>query len=258
MQKLIDELSSKGWVIIHDAVDKELIHQMHKDIKEAEHICRDIQIKNGIAEVTGGTVHHLLALQPSFLKMLAFYENFDELLSWYFSGKYIINSFGGNLNIRKRTSYANNIHRDIREHSGSLHLVLNTLVMLDDFTAENGATYLMPGSHLTHPDKPSEEEFYQKAEQAIAKAGSVLVFNSNVWHAAGDNLTDQPRCSITPMFCKPFIKQQFDYCRQLGYDAVEKMPLYLQQALGYFARTPTTLDEWYQVPEKRMYRRDQG
>ena len=75
---------------------------------------------------------------------------------------------------------------------------------------------------------------------------------------SGDNNTNRPRRSVTPMFCKPFMKQQFDYPRAVGYDMAEKLLPHTRQVLGYNARVPASLDEWYQPRERRMYRPDQG
>jgi ectoine hydroxylase-related dioxygenase (phytanoyl-CoA dioxygenase family) len=60
------------------------------------------------------------------------------------------------------------------------------------------------------------------------------------------------------MFCKPFMKQQFDYPRAVGYDMADQLLPHTRQVLGYNARVPATLDEWYQPRERRMYRPDQG
>jgi hypothetical protein len=59
------------------------------------------------------------------------------------------------------------------------------------------------------------------------------------------------------MFCRPFIKPQFDYPRALGYERDDWSP-YLRQLLGYNARIPASLEEWYQPIENRMYLPDQG
>ena len=63
---------------------------------------------------------------------------------------------------------------------------------------------------------------------------------------------------ITPMFCRPFIKPQFDYPRALGYDRAPEFSEFLRQLIGYNARIPSTLGEWYKPPQERMYRNDQG
>lgn len=251
-------MQEKGWFIFHQAVPAELIQRLLEDTARAYHTCRAIQEGNGIPENNEGTTHHLIELGQSYIDYLILSEAFNPYFESYFKGKYILNSFGGNINQKGILSYANNIHRDIRSYSGDMPLLLNTLVMLDDFTQENGATYLMSGSHATHPHLPTEQEFQQVAEQAVAKAGSVLVFNSNLWHRAGINTTDKPRRSVTPMYCKPFMKQQYDYPRALGYTAMTHLSDWLKQVLGYKARIPATLSEWYQPKEMRMYQSDQG
>jgi Phytanoyl-CoA dioxygenase (PhyH) len=251
--RLMDE---RGWVIFENVISKDLIGRMIEGIHKAYDTCRAIQVKNGIAADTEFTVHHLIGQHDSFLEYLSV-PHIKPYVARYFAGKYILNSFGGAINSAYSRSYAHRIHRDIRSYSGDLPLVLNTLVMFDDFTCDNGSTYLMPGGHrLAH--KPSDQEFYSVAQRALGSAGSILMFNSNLWHAGGDNNTDKPRRSVTPMFCKPFVKPGFDYPRALGYDKADSFSPELRQILGYNARIPATLDEWYQPPEKRMYKPDQG
>jgi hypothetical protein len=251
------KMKQDGWVVIDSFVEPGLVDRMRADMERAYGVCRAIQIKNGIAANTEGTLHHLIGLGDSFLHYLDRMEQLTPHIESYFRGKFILNSFGGNI-LKKSASYASAVHRDIRTYSGDLPLLLNTLVMLDDFTEDNGATYLMTGSHLDCADKPTDEAFYARAGRAIGKAGSVLIFNSNLWHAAGVNTTPVPRRSVTPMFCKPFIKQQCDYPRVVGYDRMDALTDHQRQILGFYARVPASLEEWYQPPEKRMYRPGQG
>jgi ectoine hydroxylase-related dioxygenase (phytanoyl-CoA dioxygenase family) len=251
------QMAERGWVVFEAAVGPELVSRMTADLEAAWDVCRDIQVKNGVANDADRTVHHLIGIKPSFLDYLDESEVLDPCLEAYFGGRYILNSFGGAINTRGRTSYAQRVHRDIRSYSGDMPLLLNTLVMLDDFTPENGATYMLSGSHKA-AEKPSDEDFYARAERAVGPSGSVLIFNSNVWHAGGNNTTDRTRRSVTPMYCRPFIKPQFDYPRVLGYDAGPSLTPYTRQVVGYNARVPANLDEWYQPPERRMYRGDQG
>ena len=72
------------------------------------------------------------------------------------------------------------------------------------------------------------------------------------------NETEKETMEITVTFTKPFMKQQLDYPRAVGYDRVEEMSTELQQIIGYFSRTPSNLEEWYQKPEQRFYRPGQN
>lgn len=245
----------KGWIVLPSMVPMPLIESMRMDLHIAHKICRRYQSKAGIDEDTAGTVHHLPAIQEcqSFLYYL--HDNpAGDYIDQYFGGKYILNSFGGNFNFPGQ-NYASKIHRDIRTFQDQdQHLMLNTLVMLDDFTTENGATWMMPGT--LWKEMPPKGEFTSMAEQALGPAGSILIFDSNVWHAAGENKTENPRRSVTPMYCRPWMKQGFDYPRAIGYN--RSLPENLRQVLGYNARVPASLEEWYQPPANRMYHGDQG
>jgi ectoine hydroxylase-related dioxygenase (phytanoyl-CoA dioxygenase family) len=257
LNRYSERMRDQGWVILENAIDSRLVNRMLDDLDAAWQICREVQVRNGVAADAELTVHHLIGIGQSYLDFIDDMEPLMPYIEHYFGGKFILNSFGGAINTRGRTSYAQRIHRDIRSFSGDMPLLLNTLVMLDDFMPDNGATYLMTGSHK-RADMPTTEEFYDRAERALGPAGSILIFNSNLWHAGGDNNTDRPRRSVTPMYCKPAMKQQFDYPRAVGYELADKLLPHTRQVLGFNARVPATLDEWYQPRERRMYRSDQG
>jgi hypothetical protein len=249
-------LARDGWVVFPRLVDPAFVARLLEDLERAYVAQREMQIRHGVGEGTDGTVHHLACMQASFLEFLD--RNYcGDRLTRFFSGAYVLNTFGGVLNRPLDVTYVGKVHRDLRTFCGDLNLMAQLLVMLDDFTEENGATYFLSGSHL-RKDRPEDEEFFGRASRVVGRAGSVVFFNSNLWHAAGVNRSDAPRRALTIAFTKPFIKQQLDYPRALGYDRVETFSPTLRQLLGYNARVPASLEEWYQPPEKRLYQRDQG
>jgi len=250
------QMETTGWFLFEDVVDEALRKELIVDLEAAYEIRRPIQIKNGVDANTEGTAHHLLADGKSFVEFLK-RAYLDEYLKSYFEGNYILNAYGGNLNLKKNFTYASNVHRDVRTYTREIKFLLNIIVMLDDFTLDNGATYLLGGSHLKK-EKPSDDEFFARAGRGVGKSGSIVFWDSNIWHAAGENKTELPRRSLSLIYSKPFMKQQFDYPRSVGYENVEALPEEFRQIVGYNARVPATLDEWYQPPEKRFYKKDQG
>jgi ectoine hydroxylase-related dioxygenase (phytanoyl-CoA dioxygenase family) len=138
--------------------------------------------------------------------------------------------------------FQNRFHRDFpRILNGHLASV-NTFFAIDEFRSDNGATYLVPGSH-------------QRAE---CPAGSMIVFDSTLWHAAGENRSGRDRLAINQQFTRSYIKPQIDYVRALGDDIVQAQADRTQQLLGWYTRVVTTLDEFYRPPEERLYRSGQG
>ena len=249
-------LRELGWTLLPSVVPAGFVDRLARELDAVYADQRQMQIRNGVGDDTAGTVHHLPCAGGAFLELLEC-DHGQALLEQYFQGAYILNTYGGVLNLPHDPSYVGRVHRDQRTFSGELHLMAQLLLMLDDFTEENGATYLLTGSHRSC-EKPSDDVFFRDAVRAVGTAGSIVVFDSNLWHAAGVNRSERPRRALTLAFTRPFIKQQLDYPRALGYERGESLSPTLRQLLGYNARVPASLDEWYQPPGKRLYRRDQS
>ena len=135
--------------------------------------------------------------------------------------------------------------------------MVNMLVMLDAFTIENGATYLLAKSHKIK-QKPEADRFFSFASRAVGSPGDALIFDSRLWHAAGENSLKTARRALTLTFTPPQFKPQFDYCQALGYSFVETLEDPIKQVVGYFSRVPASLEDWYQPPAERFYRPDQN
>jgi ectoine hydroxylase-related dioxygenase (phytanoyl-CoA dioxygenase family) len=154
-------------------------------------------------------------------------------------------------------TFQQSFHRDFpRDLNGYLGSV-NTLFAVDDFSAENGGTLVVPGTHQRA--EPPAQAFLDSAAVAVeCPAGSMLVFDSTLWHAAGKNRSAKDRLAINQQFTRSFFKQQIDYVRALGDDVVEAQEPRTQQILGWYTRVVTSLDEYYRPTEARLYRAGQG
>src|ERR1051325_10587314 len=134
-----ESFAREGWVLVERAVDADLVERLRRDLEASYAAQQALQIRNGIGDGTDGTVHHLPLAGGSFLEFLE-RRYCGELLDAFFGGPYILNTFGGVLNLSNDLSYVGRIHRDLRSFSGDVPLMAQLLVMLDDFTEQNGAT----------------------------------------------------------------------------------------------------------------------
>lgn len=104
------------------------------------------------------------------------------------------------------------LHSDIRQdlHNMAAPVMCNTVWMLDDFTTENGATRIVPGSHRIGLDRPPDDLEVKHVIQATGKAGSVLVFNGQCWHGGGENYSRRNRHGLFGHYRKNALVFQVD------------------------------------------------
>ena len=250
------DIQTRGWAHIKNVYSMDLVEEVRADLERMRPVYEQIQKDAGIYEETRNAYHYTIVSCPSQLKMLDPFP-FHEFLEHYFRGRYILSSMGTTFVEPNVNVYTQNIHRDSRSYHPENPQLLNMLIMLDDSTEDNGATWLLEGSQ-NQADKPSEEFFYENAVRGIGEAGDVIFFDGNIWHSSGENTTDKVRRIITPMFSRPFFKQGLDLPRAFGYDFALQISDELKQILGYNALTPVTLQEFYKPREKRFYKADQG
>jgi ectoine hydroxylase-related dioxygenase (phytanoyl-CoA dioxygenase family) len=109
-------------------------------------------------------------------------------------------------------------------------IVCNSMWALTDFTADNGATRLVPGSHLrTNPE-------YGGAYETIAAEmpkGSVLVWDGALWHGGGANATNERRVGLAMNYCAGFIRQQENQQLGIPLAIVRGFPPRLQELAGF-------------------------
>ena len=109
-------------------------------------------------------------------------------------------------------------------------LIVNTLIALDPFTVENGATELVPGSHR------STDRVVQDCETVTVEmpAGALLLWDGAVWHRGGGNSTkDSYRRSINVNFNLAWLKQRENQFIAVPPEVVVEMPQKLQELIGY-------------------------
>jgi ectoine hydroxylase-related dioxygenase (phytanoyl-CoA dioxygenase family) len=157
----------------------------------------------------------------------------------------------------EKAVFQNSLHRDFPRHLNGYRASLNAMLAVDPFTEANGATLVVPGSHQ-QPDGAKTDALARGAVAAECAAGGLLVFDSTLWHAAGRNRSGADRLAINHQYTRSWIKQQIDYVRALGTEAVLRRPPRVQQLLGWHARVVASLDEYYQPEESRLYRKGQG
>jgi ectoine hydroxylase-related dioxygenase (phytanoyl-CoA dioxygenase family) len=129
-------------------------------------------------------------------------------------------------------------HQPLHADDGSIALarphqpiVCVAIWALTDFTEENGATRLVPGSHR-FDRKPRKGEEADTITAAMPK-GSVIVYNGSIWHGGGDNASTARRMGIVVNHCAGFMRQEENQLLAVPRELAATYPRRLQQMLGY-------------------------
>ena len=109
--------------------------------------------------------------------------------------------------------------------------MITTLWALDDFTAANGATRFVPGSHR-RAEVPRPGEVHETVAAEMPK-GSVLVLHAGVWHGGGANTTDHARHGMSVQYVAGWCRQQQNLMLGLDRELVASFPPRLQELIGY-------------------------
>jgi len=113
----------------------------------------------------------------------------------------------------------------------SFALCANSVYLLDDFSLENGATRLIPGSHKRGYG-PSPGEMYDDVIQVTGKKGDIIIVHGHIWHSSGENHTDRDRVALLGFFCRSFMKPQQDHLKLIATDIIEEASPTLKRLLG--------------------------
>ena len=99
-----------------------------------------------------------------------------------------------------------------------------------DFTFENGATQLVPGSHKWDARREALEDEIAYAEM---KKGSVLIYTGSVLHGGGDNISDEIRSGIFIHYAPGWIRQQENQYLSCPPEVAKELTPELRSLIGY-------------------------
>ena len=249
------ELKETGVTIYRNIIEETLIEDLKKamDISFAKH--KHIQQKLGNEIIVPGVALNSLFDHDSYFVLLNDIQSKlgKQIEDNFFKSKYILNSFSCLSTFPNHLNFSSKVHRDIKCYTGKIPIMLNLLVMIDDFTHDNGPTLLLPNSHKK-PSPPPDSYFQDNCIKATGKAGDIVIFDSNTFHASSPNYTVHERRAIPITLSKSFVKPLFDYIPSAVLSFLDDDTLSL---LGYNSRIPSTLEQFYLPAEQRFYKPNQ-
>ncbi|WP_051311135.1 phytanoyl-CoA dioxygenase family protein [Zooshikella ganghwensis] len=246
------KFNDDGFFILRDCLQEDTTFKLTQGYERVKPVYKKIHQHANYDQRGDGVCHHIIIFGFPFLSLLDSLPL--TLLTKLLGGPCVLNSFS--IFDNNHDVYVRNIHQDSKLNYLPFPAMLNVLIPLDTFTSDIGGTYILPKAKMNQA-MPDSQTFFKTAELLLPKQGDMLFFDGYLWHCAGENITNLPRRAATLTFTRSFIKPQFDYCRALGYDFCLSLSENAKQLLGYNARVPSQLMDWYRPLELRFYQRDQ-
>lgn len=206
-----DRLEQQGYVVLNDFMEPGLLSELRSEVDrlfalEGEAAGSEFRQEPGSRRlanlVAKGAVFERIIAMPPLLEYIRCVIGPDLKLS--------------SLNARSaspRSDSLQPLHADVGAISDERgYWVCNTVWMLDDFTEQNGALRVVPGSHKWRrlPQHELADPYASHPEEVLVTglAGTVVVMNAHMWHGGTANRTDAPRRAIHGFYCRGDKPQQ--------------------------------------------------
>ncbi len=227
----LQRIAEDGYTILHDVIEPELVDEIDESLRRLEHDLGIAPAENLFEGLHTTRVYNLLVHGPVWQR-IPVHPNVLPVVEGVLDPGLLISSLSS-IAIGPGEQ-AQPVHADdqlIPLPRPHIPIICNTMWAITDFTEENGATRIIPGSHR-RDEPPNPLEPYDTIPAEMPK-GSVLVWVGSLWHGGGANHTDTRRVGIAMNYCAGYIRQQEN--QQLGVPPalVKAFPRRLQELVGY-------------------------
>ena len=250
----VHAVAEQGYTIVEDAIEPELIDALRRDLVRLEQFFGVEPAANSFEGYKTLRLYNLLAFGRVF-ELVPVHRHVLPIVEGVLDPGCLISSLSSISILPGET--AQPIHADdqlIPIPKPHPPTVCNSMWALTDFTAANGATRLVPGSHLS--DHSPDYGAPYDSIAAEMPAGSVLIWHGSLWHGGGANTTDETRMGIAMNYCAGYIRQQENQQLGLSRETVEQFSPRLRQLVGYSVYNMLIGHINKQSPEQLLLDRD--
>lgn len=239
----IEELENKGFTIIQGKINKQLMPLLRKKIKSIyEKQLSDFSVTDFKKIGDLNTARCPMAYDEYFLEFVKM-KFVKDIVQKVLGDNFHLVLQNGIINTPNTEHHQGNWHRDLpyQDYTTSKPIALSIYFTLNNYNKKNGGIILLPGSHKME-SLPSLKYLQNNYFQVHCPAGSVIIFNSLLFHKAGLNKSKSDRIGLNHIFSVPIIKQQI--CIKSIFKDQYKKDLYLNKILGYKWDTPKNVNEY--------------
>ncbi|QDL54439.1 phytanoyl-CoA dioxygenase family protein [Rhodoferax aquaticus] len=242
-QEVCEEIRRLGYAVLDSGMDSSELAGISNDFNSVhEQYVKHWGHDRLIALNEHNTIRAPLLNKSVFFQRLPFKPRLLSVLSEIIPGKFILNQQNAIINPAQEIYNQSAWHRDLpyQHFVSNTPLAINALFCVDDFTPDNGATYVLPGSHKTS-NFPTDSYIKRHAVQILAKAGQYILLDCMTFHRGGFNSTGAARRAVNHVYTIPFFKQQIHLPRNIDAAAFSLEEL---EIIGCRFQEPGTVEDY--------------
>lgn len=244
----IKAITDHGYSVIHGALLPVQVAEIKRVLKPF--LQKKLMGRNNFEGFDSERVYALLAKSPA-LSLVVEHPEVLAIVDHFLAASYLLSSnLAINVHPGETAQPFHADHTQVPNCSRTATNGMSTIWAIDDFAEDNGATEIIPGSHLF---TESESANYQGFEKVIMPAGSVIVFHGALIHRGGANNSDQTRLGITPQYCQPWLRQLENMVLAVPPDKAKHLSSRVQALLGYSIREPGFMGYVDGLHPKRLF-----
>jgi ectoine hydroxylase-related dioxygenase (phytanoyl-CoA dioxygenase family) len=209
-----DRIAQLGYTIVEGAIEPALVDAIDGDLRRLEAELSIEPASNVFEGLNTLRIYNLLARGPIY-QAIPVHEQVLPIVEKVLDRGCLVSSLSSIALLPGETPQP--IHADdqlIPLPKPHVAIVCNTMWAITDFTADNGATRLLPKSHLADRSPELGADIDADTIAAEMPRGSVLVYHGSLWHGGGANRTSERRVGVAMNYCAGWIRQQEN--QQLG------------------------------------------
>jgi len=224
------DLSHYGVAVVADALSPAQVQRLRERVVEQAAAEREAGVASLEHSGANQRIWNLINKGDVFADLLHV-PLIREVMTHILGGRFTISSYTANIAGRGGETMMLHSDQGYAPLETPFPIVANIMWMLDDFTEENGATRIVPGSQhaQVYPDPANPPA----SVAATGRAGSALIFEGRVWHGTGKNETELPRHGLLTYFCRPFVRPQENCTLSVADDVLDNASDWLKELLGF-------------------------
>ena len=218
--KMLDQINTNaynfyvenGYVILSEFLDQTTVTKIRYVLANLS----KLELENNKAHTYGNNLQRIWNLlnKDLIFHEILLYKQLDLWMNAIFNRdtthqKYYLSSYQANILHPGARKQILHVDTPIPEPIPPFPIKANCIVAIDQFTDNNGATEIIPKSHLNNlkPERNPNSDLENKLIKVLLPSGSLLITNGNLWHRSSDNNSKNSRHALLISFAASYARE---------------------------------------------------